>query len=1292
MSSNASANSASANKASANNANASINTTGSTNPPIHASRVHIQRQHPSHQFNSSPSTPAFSFPSTASATTLQLSSLITTPLTDSSSTYASVTKVCLHISQYVAVMMDGNSFVLHERLFIRDSYRVLTALMKCVREHEDRRCRMLVARCLATFAKAHYVKLRSFGYMDMCGNSDMNYASTSDVHPQGREGDGDGIVNVCVSRSSLEDECSSSTALCLADSALHSQDEGVISSALESLAILCIDANADELLNEINKISGCFYQSIGSRIEIDKVGSIEAEYDPSLDLQEQVLLALSTRIRKLVLLLSLVKKSTHQARCIPFLSVAISRLTVDGLESDDIDTIVKDVIYSILYQGMTNQTDLKLRHACAIGSIRIFNVCAGASWGESLCRLSCRVLLDDIPISHSASFSVGNGVRHPIKNELLEQRICSLCTILIAMRGVTMNDRSVILCDVLEKIYTLPSQVNVSGDDSFQWYPRANLLCEAALRIFVDNWIPESYAQSRFELLQNVMNGHVFEESLYNRADFGVETSLTNRNIADEIVSIFCSCSSLIGARLIYQNKEKTTACIEEWFRCSMLLLDSFVPCLEWIEDRSYIEMKNFYRDIGAAAAVDSFLSLFVQILSAVGLVLPLKEHVNSMSPRRRPLSPTSKFNVSPLSTCEWARLEVIELCNDLMKYSKRKRGTVATRIRLILILASSWAQQHISNGGKESNDIDDAKAREILHLIGEEMGVILQNQALPTTEQLYLCQECLRSIEFIILAIFIFSRGKGNGLKDSSDVVDGLNDLVLLSLEILNDIETKNIIIVSMELLEEYNLLLERLKALIHDEVFSLNEKCLYTDFSTNNFPVFGRSGVSSKGGGNSTLPIPINLFGKGQSRLNEKKGVSQNGKSFHSIESTDILYSSMYWYKVRLQLQSLVSRSFDSDQVCNNSPTLTAIRNYTRLTKKQIVSTIDHKDVTTLWRNALFRLSGSSDPLVLLAGYHVQGRKLFIVFKMFNETPVPIPNGCRLTLSCWMSNPTCNRTDSENKSTHTLINTTESQFVIVKNNIEPGDALSWQICCGDWEPCHARFELEVTIKDVQEEQCHYIADIIGEKEDNGENEADDKDSIRKSDIEIVESDSFVVMDISEDLCEVFVEEEEYTDQTISLGQTFEVSPLLLLEPSKHVFFRDVVKYSVPDEATFWLLWTSMKLNISIVVSNANKIKDECFHSSNRCCFDTAKLNLSHDKDRENVRLGWAFETFSSLQLLIVFTEEKTKAMGVEIRCNSKNLLDVFFASRSQTQLFLDAMLPNQFSIEWENAIFGHV
>lgn len=84
-------------------------------------------------------------------------------------------------------------------------------------------------------------------------------------------------------------------------------------------------------------------------------------------------------------------------------------------------------------------------------------------------------------------------------------------------------------------------------------------------------------------------------------------------------------------------------------------------------------------------------------------------------------------------------------------------------------------------------------------------------------------------------------------------------------------------------------------------------------------------------------------------------------------SFKPTNLsMNSSIFWYKVTLQLQLSISRTFDSVNVCTNSPTLTSKRNSVRLMKqkKRDDNSMNYKSVLSLWQDSLFRLSGSSDP----------------------------------------------------------------------------------------------------------------------------------------------------------------------------------------------------------------------------------------------------------------------------------------------------------------------------------------
>lgn len=178
------------------------------------------------------------------------------------------------------------------------------------------------------------------------------------------------------------------------------------------------------------------------------------------------------------------------------------------------------------------------------------------------------------------------------------------------------------------------------------------------------------------------------------------------------------------------------------------------------------------------------------------------------------------------------------------------------------------------------------------------------------------------------------------------------------------------------------------------------------------------------------------------------------------------------------------------------------------------------------------------------------------------------------------------------------------------------------------------------------------------------------------QQDIQIVQSDSFVVMDISEELCEVVLDDDEYLDQTISCSQAFEVSPLISLEPNNHVFYSDAVTYCVGDEATFWLLWNHMRYKV--VFDKVFKAGDtSCRMLPARTCFDIVKLKLSSDKSQGKLERGWACETSSRRELLIVLNlEDNSKRGNLEVRCNDTKLLHVYFSTPDKAQT-CERMLP---------------
>lgn len=485
---------------------------------------------------------ALSFPSNIAS--IHIPSNLT-PLTDDTSTYTSVTKICLALSQYTAAT-NGNGFLMHERTFARDISRALAALMTCVREHTDRRCRVLAARCLALFARSTYIKI---------GTSSVKFAESTPCHN--------------IAANSLEDECSNSTAVCLADCALNDEDDGVAATAFESLAALCTDVASDDLMREIRNIYG---NSIMME-SVDKISSIEEDGDLAGEIRRQVLSAvIPSRIRQMVHRASLMRNSTHRVRSIPFITMALT-FFIDTGYVDCGATLADEVAQTIILDGILNNPDLKLRHGCAVSGIRLLSSHLEAPWGERLCYLACDVLLEEAPNYFSTQHNSHE------ENELIDLRAFNLATILIAARGIPIGQRAGFLVRVLEKVYSLPSAMpapkgTILSDRSNTGYPsRFGYLCEIAILILADGFLPEPYChQGRFEALEYLLTDENILEVIECRNMENDDAMISDeinqgRRIAEEMVVSFCSCASIVGDYIVQNQREKVITTAEEWLR-----------------------------------------------------------------------------------------------------------------------------------------------------------------------------------------------------------------------------------------------------------------------------------------------------------------------------------------------------------------------------------------------------------------------------------------------------------------------------------------------------------------------------------------------------------------------------------------------------------------------------------------------------------------------------------------------------------------------------------------------------
>ena len=92
-------------------------------------------------------------------------------LKDENSSYPVIAKACLHLTQMLVHDSNNNnnaadnttvasSVIIHEASLIKMFTTTMEALMECLSEHKDRRCRILAATTMGTLGRSAYARIR----------------------------------------------------------------------------------------------------------------------------------------------------------------------------------------------------------------------------------------------------------------------------------------------------------------------------------------------------------------------------------------------------------------------------------------------------------------------------------------------------------------------------------------------------------------------------------------------------------------------------------------------------------------------------------------------------------------------------------------------------------------------------------------------------------------------------------------------------------------------------------------------------------------------------------------------------------------------------------------------------------------------------------------------------------------------------------------------------------------------------------------------------------------------------
>lgn len=705
------------------------------------------------------SVPALSFPAKADNPNLM-------PLTDKQSSYASVARTCLQLNQFAgsgssaAAFDDDGNVLFHDASYAKTISSFHTALMQCAQGHDDRRCRILACKTIALAARSAYARLR---------HSPLLF----------------GIREGTLHR--LEDEVGTDVPVALCSVALEDSDDGVSACAVEALGTLTL-SNAgmvgtpaeDALLREVEAIAHVRPSPQAPTLMLleDDDYSI-AQQELQSRVNENVL---SPRLWRLVQRILHYKSSSHLMKTLPFLTACLAHLTVHttsfGMDRTnyakrwvEIDSLamVQEVVYSMLLPSMQH-FDSGLAHTASLCALRLVHVCPNASWVPEVCSRVVSVLIDQV-----------------VSCEIMEQKMVTLATLLIALRAIPLPERTKTLEFVVNEVRFFPSTTRVpSGvvspgilslkDGSYRRPVRIGFLAEVALSFFVDGHDAadrDGNSNVRSTLLKKFLSGAEVTAALTARSGkkakkshriSSSQSTTTNASsvgdtnapggkapleeyagthIGEELVLSFCQIASHVGKHVMMprDGKHRSSRNLEDWLRCSLAVLSGFSACINWKTRTVAAHLTEDDHNAHTlftmlAAAQGSYVRLLQECLYTVGLLSPASSvslHVMplAVSPDLILLEEMAQASISllayePVSGADFAHKDLLTLADQFLEY-KIREGIPSRHMRIFLLalLTDHWV--HSSNlatmGESAAISMNELNAREILATLSEQIS-----------------------------------------------------------------------------------------------------------------------------------------------------------------------------------------------------------------------------------------------------------------------------------------------------------------------------------------------------------------------------------------------------------------------------------------------------------------------------------------------------------------------------------------------------------------------------------------
>jgi len=1204
-------------------------------------------------------------------------------LADNRSTYPAVARSCLHINQFAGAEQS----LWHDATYVKLISSILTAVTECAQCHEDRRCRMMGAKTLAIVARSAYARLRHSPLLCTIRDGTLNR---------------------------LEDELGTDVPVALCMVALEDIDDGVSACAVEALGMLTVSTSAmvgsivdDELLRQVDAIAHArpspFSPTLATLSDEDPA---IAQMELQCRVYENVL---SPRLWRLVRRISHYDSTNHIMRVLPFLTGCLVHLVKTSpsntfgmdrvsyakrwIEVDALG-IVHDVVISMLLPAMQQGNGSDLAHASTLSALRLAHVCPHTSWVGDVCRWAVVVLQEQLAAM-----------------DVLEHKMAVIATLLVALRGLPLDERTTPLMVVANEVRFLPSTtIAPSGVTSpglfvggfYRRPARVGFLTELALSFLIDGPSDTSRAEQIELFFQSpeakalISSRSIRKKQVHNWASNQSTSSqghdqssggtrapggptpteeFAATHVAEELVLAFCSVACEMGERYLecgILSKE-----LEDWISSSIVILTNLSWCVNWHSrtldsplPNEDIDSRTLFSMLTACQA--SYIRLFHQIFYITGSLSP----ASSVSLHLLPLaSPERILLLEDLAVANsaLARYRQIEGLDNYQKdlwaladqfLENRFREGVPSRhirISLISLLSDHWVHSIFSNEQSLAQNMNEMNARELLTVLSEEISSLTRELNLIVGSgqgHLKYIDVCVAAVENIALTAADCAGNEGGDLDNSKFIVSvALAALEGGNLKEGNDSDQGDRLGPPMlRICSEAVKRIEDLKE--SPSIFSLLVTTAARDFNRRASSQIQKGSIDLHFTDVRRSPFILTDF-----VIDAPLVINDSAHYAYFTQYCKQVVSSRIDASIQTAPIAALSRGV-------SPPLLIHSRNWLRLAPpplplNRLPKAGTSKSARVSTSGAIQTLSGGSDPVSFVLAYSVRRcprydcepeYRLVVTMRVYNVTAVGIAQGVRMDLNIMQQRSAFAIAGGKGSEGHILCSTQ----AIYKQEIKPGDHVTWEVTVDNWPPS-GTIELHPSVTFREMESEHPAPKMIEQEvqhEMKGSESKNSGDDDEETDPGMSRDGSLAddtIVGVDDDNMDIVFQ-----------GEPVRLSPMVGMHPCPLVFFRD----GRGDVDVFRFLWYQMPhrlpemMLLPVVPRSIGVTKDEYASS----VADSSVVTVLEPIGTFGWSTkGWAFMTLSGNRLLCLLVEMGSLETG-----GITNML--YFRSDDET-LFLSLM-----------------